>query len=37
MKVIRDCVHGDLEFSPDEMRIIHTAGFQRLHGCRQLG
>ena len=37
MKVIRDSVHGDLEFSPDEMRIIHTAGFQRLHGCKQLG
>ena len=37
MKVIRDCVHGDLEFSPEEMRIIHTVGFQRLHGCRQLG
>jgi len=37
MKVIRDCVHGDIEFSPEEMKIIHTVGFQRLHGCKQLG
>ncbi|PYU06214.1 MAG: hypothetical protein DMG33_08595, partial [Acidobacteria bacterium] len=37
MKVIRDAVHGDIELAPNEMRLIHTAGFQRLHGCRQLG
>ena len=36
-KIIRDSVHGDIELSPEEMRLIHTAGFQRLHGCRQLG
>ena len=37
MKVIRDNVHGDIELQPHEMRVIHTAAFQRLHGCRQLG
>jgi uncharacterized protein len=37
MKVIRDNVHGDIEFYPEEMRLLHTAGFERLHGCRQLG
>src|SRR6267378_734627 len=37
MKVIRDNLHGDIEFFPEEMRLLHTAGFERLHGCRQLG
>src|SRR5712664_3653874 len=37
MKVIRDNLHGDIEFYPEEMRLLHTAGFERLHGCRQLG
>ncbi len=37
MKVIRDNVHGDIEFSAEEMKLLHTAGFERLHGCRQLG
>lgn len=37
MKLIRDNVHGDIELNPHEMRIVHTAAFQRLHGCRQLG
>src|SRR6266853_577625 len=37
MKIIRDSVHGDIEFYPEEMKLIHTHGFQRLHGCRQLG
>lgn len=36
-KVIRDSVHGDIELSPEEIRIIRTPGFQRLHGCKQLG
>jgi HD superfamily phosphohydrolase len=36
-KVIRDSVHGDIEVSVDEMRIVQTPGFQRLHGCKQLG
>jgi HD superfamily phosphohydrolase len=37
VKVIRDNLHGDIEFFPEEMRLLHTAGFERLHGCRQLG
>jgi len=37
LKVIRDSLHGDIEFHPEEMRLLHTAGFERLHGCRQLG
>src|SRR5438128_870003 len=37
MKVIRDNVHGDIEFYPEEMRLLHTEEFERLHGCRQLG
>jgi len=37
MKIIRDTIHGDIEFQDHELRVIHTAEFQRLHGCRQLG
>jgi HD superfamily phosphohydrolase len=37
LKVIRDNLHGDIEFYPEEMRLLHTAEFERLHGCRQLG
>jgi HD superfamily phosphohydrolase len=37
MKVIRDNIHGDIEFYPEEMRLLHTEEFERLHGCRQLG
>lgn len=37
MKIIRDNLHGDIEFYPEEMRLLQTAGFERLHGCRQLG
>jgi uncharacterized protein len=37
MKVIRDSVHGDIELSSEEMRVVYTPGFQRLNGCRQLG
>lgn len=37
MKVIRDSVHGDIELSLEEWKIVHTRGFQRLHGCKQLG
>jgi HD superfamily phosphohydrolase len=36
-KVIRDSIHGDIELAEHEMRLIHTPGFQRLHGCKQLG
>lgn len=37
MKVIRDNIHGDIEFYPEEMKLLHTEEFERLHGCRQLG
>lgn len=37
MKVIRDNLHGDIELHPEEMRLLRTEGFERLHGCRQLG
>jgi uncharacterized protein len=37
MKVIRDNLHGDIEFRPEEMRLLQTGSFERLHGCRQLG
>jgi HD superfamily phosphohydrolase len=37
MKVIRDTIHGDIELTADELQIVHTSEFQRLHGCRQLG
>lgn len=37
MKVIRDNLHGDIEFYPEEMKLLRTSGFERLHGCRQLG
>jgi uncharacterized protein len=37
VKVFRDSIHGDIELAEHEMRVVHTPGFQRLHGCRQLG
>lgn len=37
LKILRDNVHGDVRLRPEEMRILRTAAFQRLHGCRQLG
>lgn len=37
MKTIRDAVHGDIEFSPEEMALIDTAPLQRLRGIKQLG
>ncbi len=37
MKTIRDAVHGDLDFTDDELRVINTACFQRLRGIKQLG
>ena len=33
---IRDPIHGFIEFSEDEMRIINSAPFQRLRHIRQL-
>lgn len=35
--IVRDAVHGDIELSPLEERLINTPDFQRLHGIRQLG
>ena len=35
--VIRDPVHGDVELTREEMRVIDTVAFQRLRGVKQLG
>lgn len=35
--VVRDPVHGDVELSREELRLIDTAAFQRLRGVKQLG
>jgi HD superfamily phosphohydrolase len=35
--VLRDPVHGDLELSRDEVRLVDTLEFQRLRGVKQLG
>ena len=37
MKTIRDAVHGDLDFTPDELAVVDTATFQRLRQIKQLG
>jgi HD superfamily phosphohydrolase len=37
LKTIRDPVHGDIELTDEEMRVIDTPEFQRLRGVRQLG
>lgn len=36
-KLIYDCVHGYIELSEQELKIIDTIVFQRLHNIRQLG
>lgn len=36
-KVIRDALHGDIEFTTAEMRLIDTPPVQRLRGIKQLG
>ncbi len=36
-KTIRDAVHGDMVFSPDEVRLLDTRAMQRLRGIKQLG
>jgi len=36
-KRLRDAVHGDIELSGQEVRIIDTPQMQRLRGIRQLG
>lgn len=35
--VVRDAVHGDILFTPLEVRVIDTREFQRLRGIKQLG
>ncbi|MBK8975985.1 MAG: HD domain-containing protein [Planctomycetes bacterium] len=35
--VVRDPVHGDVELTRDELRLIDTREFQRLRGVKQLG
>lgn len=37
MTILRDPVHGDIELSRDELRLVDTAEFQRLRGIKQLG
>lgn len=36
-RVIRDCIHGDVELTPEEMLILDTPQMQRLRGIKQLG
>ena len=35
--ILRDPIHGDLEFTEAERRVMDTAQFQRLRGVRQTG
>lgn len=37
MSILRDPVHGDVELTRDELRLVDTAEFQRLRGIKQLG
>lgn len=37
LKVIRDPVHGDMEFPSELLSLVDTREFQRLRGVRQLG
>ena len=37
LSILRDPVHGDIELSGDELRLVDTAEFQRLRGIKQLG
>jgi len=37
VSILRDPVHGDIELSRDELRLVDTAEFQRLRGIKQLG
>src|ERR1041384_1405527 len=36
-KLIRDAVHGDIEFGALEVELMDTPEFQRLRGIKQLG
>ena len=35
--IVRDPVHGDIELTREEIRVIDTPQFQRLRGIKQLG
>lgn len=35
--ILRDPVHGDVELTSEEVRLLDTAEFQRLRGIKQLG
>ena len=37
LSILRDPVHGDIELTRDELRLVDTAKFQRLRGIKQLG
>jgi HD superfamily phosphohydrolase len=37
LTILRDPVHGDIELSDEEVRLIDTPEFQRLRGIKQLG
>jgi HD superfamily phosphohydrolase len=37
VSILRDPVHGDIELTRDELRLVDTAAFQRLRGIKQLG
>ncbi|MBL8724714.1 MAG: HD domain-containing protein [Planctomycetes bacterium] len=37
MTTLRDPVHGDIELTRDELRLVDTLEFQRLRGIQQLG
>ncbi|MFO1077694.1 MAG: HD domain-containing protein [Planctomycetota bacterium] len=37
MPILRDPVHGDIELTRDELRLVDTVEFQRLRGIKQLG
>jgi HD superfamily phosphohydrolase len=37
VSILRDPVHGDIEMTKDELRLVDTAEFQRLRGIKQLG
>jgi HD superfamily phosphohydrolase len=36
-KLVYDCVHGYIELTAQELKIVDTIVFQRLHNIRQLG
>jgi hypothetical protein len=37
LTTLRDPVHGDIELSREELRLVDTVEFQRLRGIKQLG